>query len=177
MKKILCDKDGKFLSVHEKNETFVELKDGDYLTHEDGCILIYKECKCKEDISKISYHAYLRNNDLHILQTGKSFSYYDFIPSYKFSTEEEKEAMNNALTEKGLFYNTKSKCIEKIRWRAKKGYMYYYIDFNNPNSFCVASRTETFDYIDGCKFNTHNYFQTEEEAEKKLFEIKSVLND
>ena len=27
MKKILCDKDGKFLSIHEKNETFVELKD------------------------------------------------------------------------------------------------------------------------------------------------------
>ena len=59
--------------------------------------------------------------------------------------------MNNALAEKGLFYNTKSKCIEKIRWRAKKNCMYYYIDFNDPNSFCVASRTETFDYIDECK--------------------------
>lgn len=92
-----------------------------------------------------------------------------------FSTEEEKKRMNNALAEKGLFYNTKSKCIEKIRWRAKKNCMYYYIDFNDPNSFCVASRTETFDYIDECKFNTHNYFQTEEEAKKKLSEIKLVL--
>lgn len=82
-----------------------------------------------------------------------------------------------ALAEKGLFYNTKSKCIEKIRWRAKKNCMYYYIDFNDPNSFCVASRTETFDYIDECKFNTHNYFQTEKEAEKKLSSIKSILND
>lgn len=108
MKNVLCNKDGKFLSVHEKNETFVEFKDGDYLTHEDGCILIYKEYECKEN----------------------------------------------------------------IRWRAKKGYMYYYIDFNGPDSFCVASRTETFDYIDECKFNTHNYFQTEKEAEKKLDSIK-----
>ena len=65
----------------------------------------------------------------------------------------------------------------KIRWRAKKNCMYYYIDFNDPNSFCVASRTETFDYIDECKFNTHNYFQTEKEAEKKLSSIKSILND
>lgn len=177
MKKVLCDKDGKFLSVHEKNETFVELKDGDYLTHEDGCILIYKEYECKENISEISYHIYLRNNKLHFPQTEMSFSYYDFIPSYRFSTEEEKKRMNNALAEKGLFYNTKSKCIEKIRWRAKKGYMYYYIDFNGPDSFCVASRTETFDYIDECKFNTHNYFQTEKEAEKKLDSIKNILND
>ena len=68
MKKILCDKDGKFLSVHEKNETFVELKDGDYLTYEDGCILIYKEYECKENISEISYHVYLRNNKLHFLK-------------------------------------------------------------------------------------------------------------
>lgn len=177
MKKILCDKDGKFLSVHEKNETFVELKDGDYLTHEDGCILIYKEYECKENISEISYHVYLRNNKLHFPQTEMSFSYYDFIPSYRFSAEEEKKRMNNALAEKGLFYNIKSKCIEKIRWRAKKGYMYYYIDFNDPDSFCVASRTETFDYIDECKFNTHNYFQTEKEAEKKLDSIKNILND
>lgn len=173
MKKILCDKDGKFLSVHEKNETFLELKDGDYLTHEDGCILIYKEPKNAN--SKMYYYAYLRDSMVHLFT--KEQSYYDFISSFKFSTEEEKETMNNALIEKGLFYNTKSKCIEKIRWRAKKGYMYYYIDFNDPNSFCVASRTETFDYIDECKFNTHNYFQTEEEAEKKLFEIKSVLDD
>jgi hypothetical protein len=167
MKKILCDKDGKFLSVH----------DGDCLTHEDGTIMIYRERKCKKDISKAFYHVYLRNNELHFLKTGMSFSYYDFIPSFRFSTEEEKKRMNNALAEKGLFYNTKSKCIEKIRWRAKKGYMYYYIDFNVPNSFCVASRTETFDYIDECKFNTHNYFQTEKEAEKKLSSIKSILND
>ena len=168
MKKILCDKDGKFLSVHEKNGTFVELKDGDYLTHEDGCILIYKEYECKENISEISYHVYLRNNKLHFPQTEMSFSYHDFIPSYRFSAEEEKKRMDNALAGKGLFYNTKSKCIEKIRWRAKKGYMYYYIDFNVPDSFCVASRTETFDYIDECRFNTHNYFRTEKEAEKEL---------
>lgn len=38
MKKVLCDKNGKFLSVH----------DGDCLTHEDGTIMIYRERKCKK---------------------------------------------------------------------------------------------------------------------------------
>lgn len=51
MKKVLYDKDGKFLSVH----------DGDCLTHEDGTIMIYRERKCKKDISKAFYHVYLRN--------------------------------------------------------------------------------------------------------------------
>lgn len=81
MKKMLYDKDGKFLSVH----------DGDCLTHEDGTIMIYRERKCKKDISKAFYHVYLRNNELHFLKTGMSFSYYDFIPSFRFSTEEEKK--------------------------------------------------------------------------------------
>lgn len=57
MKKVLYDKDGKFLSVH----------DGDCLTHEDGTIMIYRERKCKKDISKAFYHVYLRNNELHFL--------------------------------------------------------------------------------------------------------------
>lgn len=177
MKKILCDKDGKFLFVHDGDCTLAEFKDGDYLTHEDGTIMIYREHECKEDISKVSYHVYLRNNELHFLKTGMSFSYYDFIPSYRFSTEEEKKIINSALAEKGLFYNTKSKCIEKIRWRAKNGCMYYYIDFNGSGSFCMNSHIEKFDYIDDYRFNVHNYFQTGEEAKKKLDLIKSILDD
>lgn len=70
MKKILCDKDGKFLFVHDGDCTLAEFKDGDYLTHEDGTIVIYREHECKEDISKVSYHVYLRNNELHFLKTG-----------------------------------------------------------------------------------------------------------
>lgn len=177
MKKVLCDKDGKFLFVHDGDCTLAEFKDGDYLTHEDGTITIYRENECKKDISKVSYHVYLCNNELHFLQTGMSFSYYDYFPSYRFSTEEEKKIINSALAEKGLFYNTKSKCIEKIRWWAKNSCMYYCIDFNGSGSFCVNSHIEKFDYIDDYRFNVHNYFQTGEEAKKKLDLIKNILND
>lgn len=173
MKKILCDKDGKFLSIHDGNCTLVELKDGDYLTHEDGTIVIYKERE--KTNSQMYCHAYLRNNMVYL--SPKETTYYDYISPFKFSTEEEKKTMDNALAGKNLFYDTKYKRIEKIQWRAKKGCVYYYIDFNGTNPFCVASRMDTFDYIDNYRFNTHNYFQTEEKAEKKLFEIKSVLDD
>lgn len=177
MKKILCDKDGKFLFVHDGDCTLAEFKNGDYLTHKDGTITIYRENECKKDISKVSYHVYLRNNELHFLKSKMSFSYYDYFPSYRFSTEEEKKIINSALAEKGLFYNTKSKCIEKIRWRAKKDCMYHYIDFNCPGPFCVNSHIEKFDCMDDYRFNVHNYFLTKEEAEKKLASIKSVLDD
>lgn len=176
MKKVLCDKDGEFISIHDEDYYLMELNDGDYLTHEDGTILIYRECE-REDI-KVAYHALLRyGEELHTHKNGYPFTHYDLIPAYRFSTLEEKKLINNVLSENGLYYDEKEKCLKNLRWRAKKGYMYYYIDFNGPDSFCVASRTETFDYIDECKFNTHNYFQTEKEAEKKLDSIKNILND
>lgn len=41
MKKVLCDKDGKFISIHDSDYYLMELNDGDCLTHEDGTIVIY----------------------------------------------------------------------------------------------------------------------------------------
>lgn len=172
MKKILCDKDGKFLSIHDENCTLVELKDGDYLTHEDGTIMIYKEYECKEYPFKVPYHVYLRNNELHFLQTGTLFSYYDFIPSYRFSTAEEKKCMNNVLFKNRMYYDEKEKCFKKLRWRAKTGNSYYYIDWNR---FVICKTTETDSETDNLRYKNLNYFQTKEEAKKKLSEIKLVL--
>ena len=61
MKKVLCDKDGKFLSVHNGDYTFTELKDGDCLTHEDGTIVIYKEADFESSLENIYFHAYYKN--------------------------------------------------------------------------------------------------------------------
>lgn len=164
MKKVLYDKDGKFLSVH----------DGDCLTHEDGTIMIYRERKCKKDISKAFYHVYLRNNELHFLKTGMSFSYYDFIPSFRFSTEEEKERMYKVLSENGIYYDEKEKCLKNLHWRAKISNSYYYIDWNR---FVICKTTEEENESDNLRYKNLNYFQTKEEAYTKLFAVKSVLND
>lgn len=173
MKKVLCDKDGKFISIHDGDYYLMELNDGDCLTHEDGTILIYRECE-REDI-KVAYHALLRYGEkLHTHKNGYPFTHYDLIPAYKFSTLEEKKRINNVLSENGLYYDEKEKCLKKLRWRAVIGNSYYYINFD---SFEVFIETESDFSEDKKRYNNLNYFQTKEEAEKKLFEIKAALND
>lgn len=174
MKKVLCDKDGEFISIHDEDYYLMELNDGDYLTHEDGTILIYRECK-REDI-KVAYHALLRYGEepLHIHQNGDPFTHYNLIPTYRFSTAEEKKRINDVLSENGVYYDEKEKCLKKFRWRAIIGNSYYYINFD---SFEVFIETESDFSEDNKRYKNLNYFQTKEEAEKKLFEVKAVLND
>lgn len=43
MKKVLYDKNGIFISIHNGDYQLTELNDGDCLTHEDGTIIIYAE--------------------------------------------------------------------------------------------------------------------------------------
>lgn len=114
MKKVLCDKDGEFISIHDEDYYLMELNDGDCLTHEDGTILIYRECE-REDI-KVAYHAFLRYGEkLHTHKNGYPFTHYDLIPAYRFSTSEEKKLINNVLSENGLYYDEKEKCLKNLR--------------------------------------------------------------
>mgnify|MGYP001033461115 FL=1 len=173
MKKVLCDKDGKFISIHDGDYYLMELNDGDCLTHEDGTILIYRECE-RED-TKVAYHAFLRYGEkLHTYKNGYPFTHYDLIPAYRFSTSEEKKLINDVLSENGVYYDEKEKCLKKLRWRAVIGNSYYYINFD---SFEVFIETESDFSEDNKRYKNLNYFQTKEEAEKKLFEVKAVLND
>ena len=173
MKKVLCDKDGKFISIHDGDYYLMELNDGDCLTHEDGTILIYRECE-RED-TKVAYHAILRYGEkLHTYKNGYPFTHYDLIPAYRFSTLEEKKRINNVLPENGLYYDEKEKCLKKLRWRAKISNSYYYIDWNR---FVICKTTEEENESDNLRYKNLNYFQTKEEAYTKLFAVKSVLND
>lgn len=174
MKKVLCDKDGEFISIHDGDYYLMELNDGDCLTHEDGTILIYR--KCEREDTKVAYHAFLRYGEepLHIHQNGDPFTHYNLIPTYRFSTVEEKKRINDVLSENGVYYDEKEKCLKKLRWRAVIGNSYYYINFD---SFEVFIETESDFSEDNKRYKNLNYFQTKEEAEKKLFEVKAVLND
>ena len=99
MKKILCDKDGKFISIHDSDYYLMELNDGDCLTHEDGTIVIYKESEEDPLLENMYFHAYYKNGRLHLSKRASSF--YDYVScGYRFSTEEEKKRINNALSEK-----------------------------------------------------------------------------
>lgn len=173
MKKVLCDKDGKFISIHDEDYYLTELNDGDCLTHEDGTILIYRECE-RED-TKVAYHAFLRYDEkLHTHKNGYPFTHYDLIPDYRFSTLEEKKRMNEILSENNLYYDEKEKCLKKLRCRAKIGNSYYYIDWNR---FVICKATEEENESDNLRYKNLNYFQTKEKADSKLFAVKSILDD
>lgn len=174
MKKVLYDKNGRFISIHDGDCYLSELSDGDCLTHEDDTIVIYRESE-REDIT-VAYHAFLRHGEepLNTYQNGDPFTHYDLIPTYRFSTAAEKKRMNEVLSENGMYYNEKEKCLKKLRWRAKIGNSYYYIDWNR---FVICKTTETDSEIDNLRYKNLNYFQTKEEADSKLFAVKSVLDD
>lgn len=173
MKKVLCDKDGKFISIHDGDYYLMELNDGDCLTHEDGTILIYR--KCEREDTKVAYHALLRYGEkLHTYKNGYPFTHYDLIPTYRFSTKEEKKRMNEILSENNLYYDEKEKCLKKLRCRAKIGNSYYYIDWNR---FVICKATEEENESDNLRYKNLNYFQTKEEAHFKLFAVKSILDD
>lgn len=169
----MYDKNGIFISIHNGDYQLTELKDGDCLTHEDGTILIYRECE-RED-TKVAYHAILRyGKKLHTYKNGYPFTHYDLILAYRFSTLEEKKRINNVLSENGLYYDEKEKCLKKLRWRAVIGNSYYYI---NSDSMEVFAATEMDSEEDRMRYGNFNYFPTRQIAERKLFEIKSILND
>lgn len=173
MKKILCDKDRKFLSIHDEDCTLTELEDGNCLTHEDGTIVIYKESEEDPLLENMYFHAFYKNGRLHLPKNASSF--YDYVScGYRFSTEEEKERMYKVLSENNLYYDEKEKCLKKLRWRAKIGNSYYYIDWNR---FVICKATEGENESDNLRYKNLNYFQTKEEADSKLFAIKSVLDD
>lgn len=168
MKKILCDKDGKFLSVHDRDCILTELEDGNCLTHEDGTIVIYKESEEDPLLENIYFHAYYKNGGFFLPKNNSSFH------DYRFSTKEEKKRMNEILSENNLYYDEKEKCLKKLRCRAKIGNSYYYIDWNR---FVICKATEEENESDNLRYKNLNYFQTKEEADSKLFAVKSILDD
>lgn len=173
MKKVLCDKDGKFLSVHDGDCILAEFEDGDCLTHKDGTIVIYKESEEDPLLENMYFHVFYKNGRVHL--SKKDSSFYDYVScGYRFSTEEEKEHMYKVLSENNLYYDEKEKCFKKIRWRAKIGNSYYYIDWNH---FMICKATEEENKSDNLRYKNLNYFQTKEEADTKLFAAKSVLDD
>ena len=75
------------------------------------------------------------------------------------------------MKEKGLRWNAEEKRVEKIRWRAKKGEGYYFID----NSVRVPLHMENRDGVDNQLWNAYNYFHTKEQAKEAAKRVKETL--
>lgn len=75
------------------------------------------------------------------------------------------------MEEQGLKWNAEEKRVEKIRWRAKKGGYYYFIDVN----LTVKSIDDTYSTFDNELWDAFNYFRTKEQAEEAAKRVKETL--
>lgn len=143
-----------------------EFRDGDFVVEKIGdCPFIYKGT---DDAGFYLFHAGM--NICHALIMGDDEARFGNSP-LRAATAEEKQELEDALTGKGLFWDAKEKRVEKKRWRAKDGGIYYTI----YSDFTLNQIIEAEYGIDDERYNIGNYFRSKEQADKAAEVIKETL--
>lgn len=107
-----------------------DFKDGDVLhSIYDDLMLIYKESHSSE-----SFNSHF--NMIHTYNKGWN------MHSFRHASEEEKQLLFDKMKEQGLKWNAEEKRVEKIRWRAKEGEEYSYVNSNMGCQAFVDQRLE-----------------------------------
>ena len=156
-------KDGSVVFEKEEKAEVQEFKDGDVLCgiyDDDDTILIFK------DVNKIGRDYF----DSHYNSDGVDDKVW-CSKSFRYATEEEKQLLFDKMEEQGLKWNAEEKQVEKIRWRAKKGGYYYFIDVN----LTVKSIDDTYSTFDNELWDAFNYFRTKEQAEEAAKRVRETL--
>jgi hypothetical protein len=178
----------------------MELKAGDIITIPEGCKAIVKDGSVKivnvqgfnnGDILITIENEYRRcpfiykntdNNGLHSfyagINTGNTLTVSE-APWQRwgndtlldYATEEEKQLLFDMIKKKGLRWNAEEKRVEKIRWRARRNKIYYYV----KEDLEVANTIETYNPCDNKRWNDLNYFKVEGQAEQAVKRIREVL--
>ena len=162
----------------EKKEEVQEFKDGDVLTSlfDNKVVFIFKEDESKQKYNKNDYyvcHIYVSYSAGYVIEvpTKDSLSFCGHKDDVRLATNEEKQLLFDKMKEQGLLWNAEEKRVEKIRWRAKKGGEYHFM-----NSDLTTSNTNEFsDDIDMNRYDALNYFHTEEQAKEAARRVKETL--
>lgn len=147
--------------VFEKEEEVQEFKDGNvlYSTYDDT-ILIFKamHTQCRS-----CFDSYYNNKGLDNERWNIEF--------FRHATEEEKQTLFESMKERGLFWNADKKRLEKIRWRARRNEIYYYV----KEDLAVANTIETYNPCDNKRWDDFNYFKVEGQAEVAAKRMRKAL--
>lgn len=150
-------KDGEVIIEKEMQE----FKDGDVLCSVyNGAMVIFKEKE--KDGSRYFYSHYNTDRSSNKGWNGAAF---------RHATEKEKQLLFDKMKEQGLKWNVEEKKVENIRWRAKKGGCYYFIDVN----LTVKSIDDTYRTFDNELWDAFNYFRTKEQAEEAAKRVRETL--
>ena len=163
----------------EKEEAKTQdFKDGDVLTSlfDNKVVFIFKEDESKQKYNKNGYyvcHIYVSDSAGYAIEvpTKDSLSFCGYKDDVRLATNEEKQLLFDKMKEQGLRWNAEEKRVEKIRWRAKKGGYYYFIDVN----LTVKSIDDTYSTFDNELWDAFNYFRTKEQAEEAAKRMRETL--
>ena len=162
-------KDGNVVFEKEEKKQVQEFKDGDILAIADyvdtTCPFIYK------NTDERGFHYYYVGVDVYNqLIISKTISNI-WDCNLRYATEGEKQLLFDKMKEQGLKWNAEEKRVEKIRWRAKKGENYYFLNSN----LAVRSVDEDYSAFDNEVWDAFNHFRKEEQAKEAAKRVKETL--
>lgn len=159
-------KDNVVVFEKEKEENKEEFKRGDVIVSKMNEILL---------VDRHSFDDRFLRSFVNIKEDRSfcksSYSLWNELHDWRLATEEEKQLLFDKMKEQGLQWNAEEKRVEKIRWRAKEGGDYYFIDVD----LTVKSIDDTYSTFDNKLWDTLNYFRTKEQAEEAAKRMKEVL--
>lgn len=149
----------------------VELKDkflpknGDFCISDTGMIFIFKSM---EDLCNVSSYAGTNNYD----RISERCIY--SISNGRYATPKEKaDFLERLETEKHLRWNSETKELEPIRWRAERNGIYWFIDPHGRGNKTFDVRSN----YDNDMYEIGNYFRTEEAAQGVADQIKDIFKN
>ena len=165
--------------VIEKEEAKMQdFKDGDVLTslRDNKVVFIFKEDELKQKYNENSYYVCHTADYVIDVSTKDSLLFCGHKKDVRLATEEEKQFLFDKMREQGLRWNAEEKRVEKIRWRAKYGGLYWYVtsscsvagDFmREENSLTGSGAIED--------WAGYNHFRKKAQAKEAAKRMKEVL--
>lgn len=138
-----------------------EFKDGDVLVSVyNGCMVIFEKYNSAWSFKSHYNEGYDKdasfNND-----------------AFRHATEEEKQLLFDKMKKQGLRWNAEEKRVEKIRWRAGKGNIYYFVSTTGIicKSVVLYENTTT----RNSRYDFFNCFRSKEQAEEAAKRVRETL--
>ena len=186
----------------ENGQLFVEVefedrfqpKDGDFVYVKAGYehIAIFKE-KIGEDMYVYANWNMSFSISKIIIDDSRPLCCIHDLREIRPTTEREKNILIDQLEKVNKKWNSETKAVEDVRWRAEVGETFYYID----NNFCVNSmvrcefhsfwerydsleeqlKDERFNNLEYMLWKKRNYFKTREAAEKVIEQIREIFKN
>ena len=172
-------KDGDFVKIEQEGKLYYTPDLGIGYSEKEPSIGIFKSIEMNKGKELLyCYITLIRDYQYKVLlpleHEGHTYSVGE-VSNLEVSpaTEEEKKLLIEKLAEVGKRWNEEKKCLENVRWRAKKGCSYYYI---NPELY-IDIEHDVLASIDDKYYNMGNYFKTEEAAEKTAEQIRNIFKN